>query len=115
MEKPRVLVADSNSEFRSQCVQSLRRQDIEVVAEAADGQEAFQKIARVKPNVVISDLYLGKIDGVGLIRSTKMQMPEEFPSFIMLASFASDKYHGRSRWSSSARRVKRRRLSFRFQ
>ncbi len=90
MEKPRVLVADSNSEFRSQCVQSLRRQDIEVVAEAADGQEAFQKIARMKPNIVISDLYLGKIDGVGLIRSTKMQMPEEFPSFIMLASFASD-------------------------
>jgi two-component system response regulator (stage 0 sporulation protein A) len=89
MEKARVLVADSNSEFRSQCVQSLRRQDIEVVAEAADGQEAFSKMARTKPNVVISDLYLGKIDGVGLIRTAKKQLPEDFPSFIMLASFAS--------------------------
>lgn len=89
MEKPRVLVADSNSEFRNQCVQSLRRLDIEVVAEAADGQEAFSKMARLKPNIVISDLYLGKIDGVGLIRTAKKQMPEDFPSFIMLASFAS--------------------------
>ena len=89
MEKPRVLVADSNSEFRNQCVQNLRRLDIEVVAEAADGQEAFQKMARVKPNIVISDLYLGKIDGVGLIKTAKKQMPEDFPSFIMLSAFPS--------------------------
>lgn len=89
MEKPRVLVADSNSEFRSQCVQSLRRLEIEVVAEAADGQEAFQKMARTKPNIVIADLYLGKLDGVGLMRTAKKQMPADFPSFIMLASFSS--------------------------
>lgn len=89
MEKPRVLVADSNSDFRNQCVQSLKRLDIEVVAEAADGQEAFAKIARTKPNVVVSDLYLGKIDGVGIIRSAKKQMLDDFPAFIMLASFTS--------------------------
>ncbi|MBE6691909.1 MAG: sporulation transcription factor Spo0A [Ruminococcaceae bacterium] len=89
MEKPRVLVADSDSEFRNQCVRSLRSLDIEIVAEASDGQEAFSKMARTKPNIVISDLYLGKIDGVGLIRTAKKQMPDEFPSFIMLASFAS--------------------------
>lgn len=89
MEKPRVLIADSNSEFRSQCVQSLKRMDIEVVAEASDGQEAFAKMVRTKPNVVISDLYLGKIDGVGLIRNAKRQMPDDFPAFIMLASFSS--------------------------
>lgn len=89
MEKPRVLVADSNSEFRNQCVQSLRRQDIEVVAEAADGQEAYQKMARLKPNVVISDLYLGKTDGVGLIRNAKRHLNDAFPSFIMLSDFSS--------------------------
>ncbi len=89
MEKPRVLIADSNSEFRSQCVQSLKRMDIEVVAEASDGQEAFAKMVRTKPNVVISDLYLGKIDGVGLIRNAKRQMPDDFPAFVMLASFTS--------------------------
>ena len=89
MEKPRVLVADSNADFRMQCVQNLRRQEIEVVAEAADGQEAFTKMARLKPNVVVSDLYLGKIDGVGLIRTAKKQLTDDFPSFIMLASFHS--------------------------
>lgn len=89
MEKPRVLIADSNSEFRSLCVQTLRRQDIEVVAEASDGQEAFAKMVRTKPNVVISDLYLGKMDGVGLLRNAKKQMGDDFPAFVMLASFTS--------------------------
>ncbi len=89
MEKPRVLVADANVEFRNQCVQGLKRAGIDVVAEAADGQEAFAKMARTKPNIVISDLYLAKIDGVGLIRSAKKQLPDDFPAFIMLASFTS--------------------------
>lgn len=89
MEKPRVLVADANVEFRNQCVQGLRKVGIEVVAEAADGQEAFAKMARTKPNIVISDLYLAKIDGVGLIRNAKKQLPDDFPAFIMLASFTS--------------------------
>ena len=89
MEKPRVLVADSNSEFRKECVLNLKRMEIEVVAEASDGQEAFTKMARTKPNVVISDLYLSKIDGVGLIRDAKKQIPDDFPAFIMLASFNS--------------------------
>ncbi len=89
MEKPRVLVADNDVDSRNQIVQNLRRYDIEVIAEAADGQEAFSKIVRMKPNIVIADLYLGKIDGVGLIQSAKKQIPNDIPMFIMLASFAS--------------------------
>lgn len=89
MEKPRVLIADSNAEFRNQCVQGLRKMDIEVVAEASDGQEAFAKMVRTKPNVVIADLYLSKLDGVGLIRSAKRQMPDDFPAFVMLSAFTS--------------------------
>ncbi|HAN20282.1 MAG: sporulation transcription factor Spo0A [Clostridiales bacterium GWF2_36_10] len=87
--KARVLIADCNNEFRAQCVQNLKRQGIEIVAEASDGQEAFAKMARLKPNIVISDLYLGKIDGVGLIREAKKQLGENFPAFVMLASFNS--------------------------
>lgn len=87
--KARVLIADSNREFRNQCVHNLKRHGIEIVAEASDGQEAFAKMARLKPNIVISDLYLGKIDGVGLIREAKKQLGNNFPAFVMLASFNS--------------------------
>ena len=89
MEKPRVLIVDTSSEFRNLCASALKKADIDVVAEAADGQEAFAKMVRCKPNVVISDLYLGKMDGVGLIRTAKRQLRDELPAFIMLASFTS--------------------------
>ena len=87
MEKPKVFIVDSNSEFRAQCINNLRRYDIDVIGEASDGQEALARITRLKPNIVISELYLGKIDGIGLIRSTKSQMGDEFPAFIMVSTF----------------------------
>ena len=89
MEKPRVLIVDNSADFRKQLIMNLKRLDIEVVAEAADGQDAYNKLVRTRPNIVISDLYLGKIDGAGLIRAAKKQFPDDFPSFIMVASFAS--------------------------
>ncbi|MBQ6906579.1 MAG: sporulation transcription factor Spo0A [Clostridia bacterium] len=84
---PKVIIVDSNSEFRSQCAQGLRRCGVEVIAEASDGHEGYGKIIRLKPNAVISDLYLGKIDGAQLIREVNKELRNESPVFIMAASF----------------------------
>ncbi len=85
--KTRVIIVDSNVEFRRNCVQNLRRLNIDVVCEAIDGMDAFSKIARYRPNAVISDLYLGRIDGLQLIKESKRKFGEYFPAFIMLSSF----------------------------
>lgn len=90
LNKPKVLLADSNGEFRSSCANGLRKYGIEVISEAADGQEAYMKIARLKPNIVISDLYLAKMDGVHLVREAKKQMGDSFPAFIMLSNFSNE-------------------------
>ena len=87
MEKVRVLIAEGNDELRTHCTQILRRQGINVIGEAADGQDALVKITRLKPGVVISDMHLGKIDGVGLIRESKKQLGDGYPAFIMISSF----------------------------
>ena len=55
--KTTVIIVDSNIEFRRSCIQNLRRLNIDVVAEAIDGMDAFSKIARFRPNAVVSDLY----------------------------------------------------------
>ncbi|MEG1742699.1 MAG: sporulation transcription factor Spo0A [Clostridia bacterium] len=83
----KVMIVDTNSDFRTMCAAQLRKHGIEIVAEACEGSEAFAKIARYKPHIVISELYLGKADGVWLIRSCKRQIPESFPAFIMLSDF----------------------------
>ena len=45
--------------------------DIEVAAEASDGEEAVEVIAREKPDVVLLDLRMPKLDGVGVLRTLR--------------------------------------------
>ena len=61
----RVLVVDDHSVFRLG-VKSLLAgaRDIEVVGEAADGEEALRMCARLKPDVAIMDLTMDGMDGV---------------------------------------------------
>jgi len=42
--------------------------DIEIVAEASDGEEAVEAIEREKPDVVILDLRMPKLDGLGVLQ-----------------------------------------------
>lgn len=85
--RARVFVADGSGEFRVQCIHQLRHRGIEVVGEAADGREAFTRICRTKPNVVISEVYLSQLDGAALIKECKKQLGENAPAFIMMSSF----------------------------
>ena len=85
--KAKVIIIDSSADFRMRCADQLRKHDIEVVCEAADTTEAFGKIARFKPQVVISELYFGKSDSVMLIKNCKKSLGDAFPSFIMLSNF----------------------------
>ncbi len=87
MEKARVLIAESNDELRSQCAMNLRRMGHNVIGEASDGQEALQKIARLRPNIVVANVALSKIDGNRLIRETRKQFTDFHPSFIMVSTF----------------------------
>jgi len=45
--------------------------DIEVAAEASDGEEAIAVIQREKPDVVLLDLRMPKLDGVGVLRQLR--------------------------------------------
>jgi DNA-binding NarL/FixJ family response regulator len=46
-------------------------EDIEVVAEAADGLEAMEVIEREKPDVVLLDLRMPKLDGLGVMKQLR--------------------------------------------
>ena len=64
----RVLLADDHAVVR----QGLRtfldlQEDIEVVAEADDGAAAVDAAARTKPDVILLDLVMPGVDGVGAL------------------------------------------------
>src|SRR2546426_9839123 len=73
----KVLLADDWGLFL-EGVKSVLRQatvDIEIVGEAANGEEAVQLTRRLDPTVVLMDQDLPKVDGIEATRAIKQAMP----------------------------------------
>ncbi|MBQ5318973.1 MAG: chemotaxis response regulator protein-glutamate methylesterase [Oscillospiraceae bacterium] len=87
--KVRVLVADDSALFRSTLVQALSSMsNIEVVGEAADAFEARDKINELKPDVLVMDVVMPKMDGITFLK----QLMEQYPlPCIMISGTANEK------------------------
>ncbi len=65
----RILMADPNQDFCRQFSALVKREDdMEVVGTAADGVEALAMVAELKPDVILLELVLPKLDGLELLR-----------------------------------------------
>ncbi|HEX2121971.1 MAG TPA: response regulator transcription factor [Thermoanaerobaculia bacterium] len=62
--------------------------DIAVVAEAADGEEAIEVIEREKPDVVLLDLRMPRLDGVGVLKRLRERGSQ--PPSLILTTFDDD-------------------------
>ena len=85
----RVLIADDHAVVR----QGLRtfldlQDDIEVVAEAADGAEALAAAEQHAPDVALIDLVMPNVDGIEAIRGLRERVPAA--RAIVLSSFIDD-------------------------
>ncbi len=68
----RVVIADDHPVVREGLAAMLEREpDIEVVGEARDGQEAIERVAALRPDVVLMDLQMPRVDGVEAIRQIR--------------------------------------------
>lgn len=84
-----VLVVDDHAVVREGLRTFLGLQDgIEVVGEAADGHEAIREAGRLEPDVILMDLVMPDLDGVGAMRELRRTLPES--RVIVLTSFAED-------------------------
>lgn len=75
--KIRVLLVDDHTVVRQglRMVMSLE-EDLEVVAEAANGREAVEMVRQTVPEVVLMDLLMPVMNGVEAIRTIKAEWPE---------------------------------------
>jgi len=71
--RPKVLLADDNADMRGYVYRLLSPQ-FEVIT-AVDGEDAFQKILQYKPDLLISDVMMPKLDGFGLLKKVR-ERPE---------------------------------------
>jgi two-component system NarL family response regulator len=77
MAKIRLLIAEDETVVRMALARLLATEEgIEVVGQAADGEIAADLVRRLKPDVVLTDLSMPRMDGVSAARQIKQDLPE---------------------------------------
>ena len=87
-----VLIADDNKEFCSILNDYLLNQkDIVVIGIAKDGREALELIEEKKPDLVILDIIMPHLDGLGVLERINTMRLEKVPRIIILSAVGQDK------------------------
>lgn len=87
---PRVVIADDQELVRTGFRMILTARGIDVVGVAADGVEAVSEVRRLRPDVVLLDIRMPRLDGLEAARQILAEAPE--CRVIMLTTFDLDQY-----------------------
>ena len=68
----KILIADENAEFRRSCRSGLSGLGYSIIEEAVNGEDALYKIDKCHPDVVLTDIWLSKLDCTQVIRGTQL-------------------------------------------
>ena len=93
MEKLSVAIADDN-EIMLQLLGDIIESDDElnVVGTAKDGEEAYRVIKTKEPDIVLLDIVMPKLDGLGVLsRVNKDKTIKKHPAFIMISAIGQDR------------------------
>ena len=91
-EKISVLIADDNQDFSCTLSNYINAQnDMEVIGMAKDGNEAIDIIANTTPDVVLLDLIMPHLDGLGVLENINIIKTAKKPTCIMLSAVGQDK------------------------
>ena len=83
----KILIADENTAQRQALLSELKRAGYKNIEEASNGEEALIKIGRYHPDVAIIDVWLSKLDGIGVLRNCRALnfAPDKKPAFIVVS------------------------------
>jgi len=91
LEKIRILIADDHAFVREGTRRILEQEpDLEVVAEAGNGEEAVALASELKPDVAIIDVAMPKLDGIEATRRIKALCPAV--AVLVLSAYDDDQF-----------------------
>lgn len=90
-KKLKVLIADVNSADSEKLAENLRN-ELEIVSVVHDGVRAVEDIMKYHPDVVVIDIILPMIDGLGVIEKCREKLSgDDMPSFIVTTFIGTQK------------------------
>src|SRR5690348_8343089 len=75
MKRTRVLLADDDSHVRAS-ITTILQVDFEVVGSVPDGRSLIEAAARLRPDVVVTDISMPKLDGIEAARTIHSILPD---------------------------------------
>jgi len=90
----RVLVADDHEVIRTGLVSLFSGSDLEIVAEASNGQEAVKLAQKVKPDVILLDIRMPDSDGLEALEKIRAKSPDS--RIVMLSTYDNPTYIARA-------------------
>jgi len=90
-DKLTVLIVDDHPLVREALHRALDvEEDMNVVAEASDGEEAVKLASELKPNVVVMDIVMPKVNGIEATRKIKEIAPDT--AILILTAYDDEEY-----------------------
>lgn len=84
-----IMTADDSASVRQMVAFTLKQNGYDVI-EAVDGQDALIKLAAQKVDMLLTDLNMPNLDGIGLIKGVRSGGPNKFIPIIMLTTESQD-------------------------
>jgi two-component system response regulator EvgA len=89
---PTVLIVDDHAGFRRSARALLAAEGFDVVGEAADGPEALMEATRLRPDLVLLDIQLPRLDGFQVAH--RLSTHAHKPHVILISSRDAREYGG---------------------
>lgn len=90
----RVLIVDDHEVVRSGLVKLLAGSEIEVAGEVTNGEEVHERVAALKPDVVLLDIRLPQMDGLGVLARLRSEQPQT--PVLMFSGYDNPTYVARA-------------------
>lgn len=81
----KILICDENNDERTKLIENLARAGYRRCDEAENGNIALEMISKNQYDAVIVDLWISKLDGIGIIRAARKLDKKDMPSFILMS------------------------------
>ncbi|RJX23642.1 MAG: sporulation transcription factor Spo0A [Dethiobacter sp.] len=87
----KILIADDNREFNELLTEYFHKEeDLDVIGNAYNGKEALELVREIKPDIILLDIIMPHLDGIGVLEELNKMDLFPKPKVIMLTAFGHE-------------------------